>query len=228
MKGLTKKEMAALDEAMIRIGIDVPRMMELAGLFTALVAADLIRHDKKKKILVMGGPGNNGGDGLVAARHLLNWGYRTDVAFATAVKRLKPVPMQQWKILKNMRIRPVKKIRWRDYGLIIDALLGYNASENPRKGFAEMITAANSSKVPILAVDLPSGLDASGKAWNPCIEAKATIALSAMKKGLLHSRRHTGKVLVSYMTVPDEISRKFGLGRFSEKRLIAGASRPFS
>ena len=227
MKALTKEEMAAIDQAMIRIGIDVPRMMELAGLFTALAAAGLINHDKKKKILVMSGPGNNGGDGLVAARHLLNWGYATDVAFATPAGQFKEVPMQQWKILKNMGVRAMKKIRWRGYGLIIDALLGYNVSGNPRGAFAGLITAANGSKVPILAVDLPSGLDASGKACDPCIEAKATIALSAMKKGLLNSRKHAGKVLLSYVGVPDSVNRRFGLRRFSEKNLIAGASRLF-
>ena len=105
MKALDKKEMTALDDAMIRIGIDVPRMMELAGLFSALAAADVIGNNKKDKILVMAGPGNNGGDGLVAARHLLNWGYETDVALATPQKKLKEIPRQQWKILKNMGIK---------------------------------------------------------------------------------------------------------------------------
>ena len=227
MKALTRKEMAALDAAMIRIGIDVPRMMELAGLFIAITATDMIRHDRKKRVLVMSGSGNNGGDGMVAARHLLNWGYRTEVALAAGAKSLKNVPGQQWKILKNMGVRSVKKIRWRGYGLIIDALLGYNVRGNPRGEFAKLITAANNSKIPILAVDLPSGLDASGRAFNPCIEAKTTIALAAMKKGLPRSRKLTGKVLLAYMTVPNLINKRFGLRRFSEKKLVEGANQPF-
>ena len=224
MKAKTRKEMAALDAAMIRIGIDVPRMMELAGLFIATASADLIRHDRKKRVLVMSGSGNNGGDGLVAARHLLNWGYRTDVVLATSAKNLKDVPGQQWKILKNMGVTPVKKIRWSGYGLIIDALLGYNVRGNPRGEFARLITDANNSKVPILAVDLPSGLDASGRTFTPCIKAKTTIALSVVKKGLLNSGKLTGKVLLAYMTVPDVINKKFGLSRFSEKKLVAGVN----
>ena len=95
MKALTKKQMAKLDEDMVRLGIDVPRMMELAGLFVASAAASMANG----KILALCGTGNNGGDALAAARHLLNWGHKTDVAFASP--RFKPEPLHQWKILRK-------------------------------------------------------------------------------------------------------------------------------
>lgn len=213
--------MNRLDDAMVSLGIDVPRMMELAGLFVASAAASMAGGNKK--ILALSGTGNNGGDALVAARHLLNWGHRTDVALASP--RLKPVPMSQWKILKKMKVKEKKKIRWNSYSLIIDGLLGYNASGDPRGRHAEMIRAANESGASVLAVDLPSGLDATtGKPGSPCIEAEATISLTAPKKGLLakHAGKKAGKILVAYMTVPEALGRRFGIkSAFSEKNLIS-------
>lgn len=214
--------MTALDKAMIKLGIDVPRMMELAGFFVAAAATSIVKNDKRKKILVLSGTGNNGGDSLVAARHLINWGYRVDVCFAGS--KLKPVPLHQWKILQRMGVKEAKKVDYSKYGLIIDGLLGYNISGNPRSRYAEMIRAANNSKVQILSIDLPSGLDATtGKAYDPCIRAKTTVALSAVKKGLLaeKAKKHAGRILVAYMTVPEVVAKKFNLGNmFSEKNLI--------
>ncbi len=221
MKALTKKEMALLDKAMIKLGIDVPRMMELAGLFTAVTATTMIKNDKKKKILILSGTGNNGGDGLVAARHLLNWKYKVDVVFATSTNKLKPMPLHQWKILKRIGVKETKNVNFKKYSLIIDGLLGYNINGNPRGKFAKLIISANNSKLPILSIDLPSGLDATtGKAYNPCIKAITTLALTAAKKGLINSSK-TGKLLVSYMTVPEVVNKKFKLkNMFSEKSLI--------
>lgn len=220
MKALTKAEMAALDDQMVKMGIDIPRMMELAGLFVAITAAKMA----KGKILVLSGTGNNGGDGLAAGRHLLNWGHKVDIAFATNTNKLRPMPLRQWKILKNMQVKETINIVWNKYSLIIDGLLGYNIKGNPKGKYAKLITAANKSKIPILAIDLPSGLDAtSGKPAIPCIRATSTIALSAAKKGLLKraAKPYVGKLLVSYMTVPDVVSRKFKLSKvFNEKKLI--------
>lgn len=224
MRALTKEEMAKLDNEMVKLGIDVPRMMELAGLFVALTATAMVKNKKTKKILILSGTGNNGGDGLVAARHLFNWGYRVGIAFATSANKLKPAPFHQWRILKRLGLKERKRINWKDYGLIIDALLGYNISGNPRGNFAKLITAANKSRIPILAVDLPSGLDATtGKACSPCVKATTTIALTAAKKGLLkeHAKKYVGKLLVSYMAVPEVVNKRFCLKNiFSEKRLI--------
>jgi len=221
MKALSKKEMITLDAEMIKLGIDVPRMMELAGFFVAIAATIIIKNKHKKKILILSGTGNNGGDSLVAARHLLNWGYKVDVAFASS--KLKPMASQQWKILKNMKLKAIKNINYKNHSLIIDGLLGYNINGNPHNSFARMITAANKSKIPILAIDLPSGLDATtGHAYEPCIRATTTIALSAVKQGLLKSKKNTGKVLVAYMSVPDIINKRFHINKiFSEKKLIS-------
>ena len=108
MKALTKKEMAKLDQEMIKLGIDVPRMMELAGLFVAVTATTLVKN--KRKILVLSGTGNNGGDGLVAARHLINRGYKIDISFPTPTNNLKQIPLHQWNILRKMKVKAIKKL----------------------------------------------------------------------------------------------------------------------
>ena len=223
MKTLTRKEMKAVDDAMIKLGIDVPRMMELAGLYVAMAATDIMKHNTGKRILMLSGIGNNGGDALVAARHLLNWKYKADIAFATSTNKLKPMALHQWKILRNIGVKATKRIDWKRYGLIVDGLLGYNINGNPRSKFVKIISAANNSNVPILSIDLPSGLDATtGRAYEPCIKASTTIALTAVKAGLLkkNAKKYTGKLLVSYMTVPNIINKKFRLQGFSEKNLI--------
>ena len=103
-------------------------------------------------------------------------------------------------------------------------MLGYSISGGPRGAFARLIERANESKAPVLAVDLPSGLDATaGKIHDPCIKATATIALTAVKKGLLqkNAEKQVGKLFVAYMTVPETINKKFGIKNvFSEKKLI--------
>jgi hydroxyethylthiazole kinase-like uncharacterized protein yjeF len=223
MKALTKQQMATLDAAMVKMGIDVPRMMELAGLFTALAAAGMLHH-KKQPILALSGTGNNGGDALVAARHLLNWGYRVNIAFASPQKKLKSVPTQQWRIVQKMGAKETKKPQWSQYALIIDGLLGYNLKGNPKGRYAGLIRSANSSGIPILAIDLPSGLDAtSGKAFEPCIRAAATLALTAPKKGTVNkkSKPYVGNLYTAYMTVPAVINKKFGLRNpFTAQSLI--------
>ncbi len=171
----------------------------------------------------MAGAGKNGGDALVAVRHLLNWNFKVDVVLATSIAKLKPVTRRQWKILGAMGIRQKKMVNG-SYGLIIDGLLGFNAKGNPRDNYATLIEAANDSKIPILAVDLPSGLDATtGKAYEPCIKATATICLAALKTGLVpkSSKKYVGKILLAYMGVPEVVAKRFGLKNFfSERTLI--------
>ena len=88
-------------------------------------------------------------------------------------------------------------------------MLGYNAKGNPYGAIKELIGLANKSEGKILAVDLPSGLDPdTGKIYDPFIKADYTLTLSYPKKGLLKARKYTGKIYLSYLTIPKELSRK--------------------
>jgi len=217
---VTKQQMGLIDNLMVKSqGIDILMMMELAGLDVALLAA---KTSQGKKIAVLCGKGNNGGDGIAAARHLTNFGFECTLIFPFAATVLRKEPGKQFSIARKMKIKNVyyptekeKCIRAiKHSALIIDALLGYNLKGNPRKHFANLIDVANNSKKEILSIDNPSGLDAStGKDYKPCILASKTISLSTPKKGLLtaNGKKFAGKIFVGYMSVPKEVYMKSNL-----------------
>ena len=199
--------MIELDKLMNEYGISVEQMMELAGLHTAQLAMKL---SKGKRILVMAGSRNNGGDGLVAARHLHNLGYKVD--FVLAKKELSNNCKVQHDILKPIGVNEVEFST--NYDLLIDALLGFNLKGDPKGKYAELIELANNCGIPILSVDLPSGLDAdSGKPSNPCIKAKWTITMASAKKGMLteEGKKLCGEIYVAYIGVPKILFKKLGV-----------------
>ncbi len=98
--------------------------------------------------------------------------------------------------------------------LLIDALLGYNLQGNPRDPIATMIREANESEVPILAVDIPSGLQGdSGKPLSPTIKAHSTITLALPKVGLLteKAKEYVGELYVADLSVPSMVYKKLGI-----------------
>ena len=174
-----------------RYGLTTLLLMESAGLAVARVARRLLPPPvSERAVVILAGPGNNGGDGLVAARRLLAWGvnvavytsYDLDVArdpsraqveLATAagveVQSWEPSPeelevgaQELEEVAEDSEDAEVSAdaADLATYDLVIDALLGYGAGGEPRPPMDEMIEAANRSGTPILAVDSPSGLDA--------------------------------------------------------------------
>ena len=167
MRSISVKEAQAFDRyAQEKLGIPSIILMENAGRSVAEEAIKMVRT--RTKIVVVCGVGNNGGDGLVAARHLVNAGKKVEVYIIGKTSKLKADPKINFNILKKMGIR-VKKasegIRGgRREGIIIDALFGIGLKSEVREPYASVINLMNKSKKPILSVDVPSGLDAdSGK-----------------------------------------------------------------
>jgi len=212
MQAITKEQMIELDRIMIEdLGIDVPIMMENAALGVAQAAKGLAQG---KNILILAGHGNNGGDGLAAARHLYNWGYAVTVALASDVSKLKADSLKQYNILKKLQVKFVDKVDCTEYDLIIDSLLGYNIEGDPKGRFADLINQSNESTKPILAVDIPSGLNATtGEVYQPCIKAAQTVSLSIAKTGLLKesAQPYVGKLSIAYMSVPNQVYEKFNV-----------------
>jgi len=219
MKSITSKQMASVDDLMIDYyGISILQMMENAGLSLAMLVSKITNYNKKKNIVILVGKANNGGGGLVAARHLHNFGYNVVVILSSSLKK---VPLKQLSILKKMKVtiynfnnkknKNIKKII-NDSELILDALLGYNSKGNPYGTIKDLIEIANNSKKKILSLDIPSGLDPdTGKIYNPCIKANYTLTLAYQKKGLLNNKKYVGKLYLSYLTIPRELSRKLKL-----------------
>lgn len=212
---VTADEMKEIDKAASDdYGLDVLSLMENAGLATATVAKDMLGGDPKgKRIACLAGKGNNGGDGLVAARHLSNWGAEVSVILAVRPDELEGIPAKQFSTVQRPGIRILTpEAELGGYDLLLDALLGYNAKGDPREPVASLIRNANASGVPILAVDLPSGLDpTTGEPNDPCIVAKATVTLALPKTGFLNpkSKTFTGRLCLADISIPRALYQRY-------------------
>lgn len=203
---LSTRQMKEVDRLMVKeFGIGLIQMMENAGRSLAALARRLGGGTVLgKSIIVLCGTGNNGGGGMVAARHLHNWGAQVQVVLTGDTTRLKKVPARQWKIVEKLGLnRILPDLEPAD--LILDALLGYGAQGDPRPLLADWIERANASAVPILSLDSPSGLDTTtGKPGQPCIRAEATMTLALPKTGLLvpQARPFVGELYLADIGVP--------------------------
>lgn len=213
---VTTAQMMEVDRLMVdRYHITLSQMMENAGRNLADFARrKLGGRVQGRTVTVLCGSGNNGGGGMVAARHLHNWGARLNVVLAAQQGRLKDVPAQQWSILETLHLDQVS-LDLKSSDLILDALLGYGSSGNPRSPVREWIERANGSGVPILSLDSPSGLDTTtGGAGQPCIRAAATMTLALPKTGLLvpAARDYVGELYLADIGVPPELYAASSLG----------------
>ncbi|MBI3244677.1 MAG: NAD(P)H-hydrate epimerase [Chloroflexi bacterium] len=216
LPSLTTAQMADVDRLMIEeYSILLIQMMENAGRNLAEQARRMLDGQLAgRHIVVLCGAGNNGGGGMVAARHLHNRGASVRVKFVGDPARLKDVPAHQWRILQAMDLAKNDDPDLAQADLIIDALIGYGLSGDPRRATAEWIVQANLSGRPILALDTPSGLDATtGVPGSPCIRANATLTLALPKAGLLqvNARHFVGGLYLADISVPPELYRRIGV-----------------
>jgi NAD(P)H-hydrate epimerase len=162
-------------------------------------------------ILILCGGGNNGGDGLAVARHLHNRGHAVRIGLTVAPARYQGDALINWNVTQAMTLSTelatpalVAQARW---ALIIDAIFGTGLAEPPREPFPSLAVAVNDTHVPVLAVDLPSGLDCdTGRPLGVCIRASRTVTFVAMKQGFANpeSRQWTGEVTVGDIGCPAE------------------------
>jgi NAD(P)H-hydrate epimerase len=213
----SSEDMKRLDSAAIQgCGIDVLSLMENAGACVATLSRLLLNGSVAgKRVVCLAGKGNNGGDGLVAARHLSNWGASVQAILASPSQDFGGVASVQLRSATSMGI-PLLDAETDLAGsdLILDALLGYSARGAPREPMAGMIRRANASKVPILAVDIPSGLDPdSGVPNDPTIRARATMTLALPKEGFLNpdSKSFVGDLYIGDVSIPLKAYAEAGL-----------------
>lgn len=205
------EQMREVDRAMIDdFHIELIQMMENAGRALAHLARSrfLGGDPRRKTVVVLAGTGGNGGGALVCARRLHNYGAQVR-AFATKpAEAFAAVPAQQLDILDRMgvTISAAEGIgEAEDPSLVIDGLIGYSLRGAPRGGAAGLIRWANERTAPTLALDVPSGVDASsGEVFDPAIRAAATMTLALPKTGLRSpgARERVGELYLADIGVP--------------------------
>jgi len=201
-------------------------------------------HLSREHWLILVGKGNNGGDGLVCARHLADAGMAVSLLYAEPPERLRGEAAAQYRIVRALGLpgtvydpeRGGAELQgWKQGGSVqggsgqgqsvrgeiiqggnsrvrqmpvtglVDALLGTGTTGAPRGVYASLIREANASGLPIVAADLPSGLDAdTGAVHDPCIRARVTVSLAFLKAGLTQypGARAAGDVVVRYIGIP--------------------------
>ncbi len=202
---VTADQMREIDcIAIEETGPNLYQMMENAGRNLAELTMDLLGSDwQKANIIVLAGSGGNGGGGICAARHLANR-YANVFLCLASPDRLGKVPAFQHKTFRSTTGKEVEPtgLSREHPDLIVDALIGYGLTLAPQGVVAELVDWANSTGAPTLALDVPSGVDATtGDAPGVSINARWTMTLALPKTGLLPAR--TGQLFLADIGIPE-------------------------
>ena len=210
---ITAEQMIEVDRMMVEdYGIQLIQMMENAGRNLAILARNRFLNGNVTgtKVTVLAGSGGNGGGAMVSARHLHNWGAVVSLFLTRPVKELNDTIKIQAEILKRMSIQsmPADLLdQSNPADLILDGIIGYSLKGVPQGTAATMIQWANRQNVSILALDVPSGLDAStGMVLEPAIRAAATMTLALPKIGLRTTKLDlVGELYLADIGVPPQL-----------------------
>jgi ADP-dependent NAD(P)H-hydrate dehydratase / NAD(P)H-hydrate epimerase len=212
---LTTAEMAEADRLAIAGGVAGLELMESAGRAVVDAAARL----QGRRVVVVAGPGNNGGDGFVAARYLAERGVAATVSFVGDRKRLKgdaALAAQRW----TGPVEEGSPASLRNNDLIIDALFGAGLDRDVEGLPRAMIAAMNASGTPIIAVDLPSGVNGTtGQVMGAAVEAIRTVTFFRRKTGhlLLPGRIHCGAIEVADIGIPARVLDQIKPATFADE-----------
>ncbi len=223
MKVLTGSQMAELDRVAIEaIGMPSLVLMENAGRSVFQVIQERIPDFAQKKIAIVCGKGNNGGDGLVVARHLINHGAMVDVFVLSTLAKLSDEAETNATILhrsdevihcitdKDQLSQMASALSQAD--LIVDAIFGTGFTGEVRGLAAQVIELINLSPAQVLSIDIPSGVESdTGKAPGPAVMADLTITLALPKVGLLFypGRGYVGELFIGDVGYPRSLIQNF-------------------
>jgi len=215
-------------EAAAAAGKKPPQLMEKAGLAAAELARE-VSGGTGKPVLVLAGPGNNGGDAFVVARHLKKWYFKVTVVFAGEEKKLSvdaKAALGAWRKAGGT-ITPSLPTS-RQWGLVVDGIFGIGLERDVTGRHAEWINTVSSLRVPILALDLPSGLHSdTGQTMGCAIRATHTVTFIALKPGLLtlDGPDHCGELHLRSLDLDAQALRPAS-GFLVGREVIASALKP--
>lgn len=219
MKIVTAEEMRGIDQrASQEYGVASLILMENAGIRVVEVAETYLENSTLRRVVIVAGKGNNGGDGLVVARHLMNSGARVDTFLLGDPEEMTPDTRVNYEILRKMEARlfPLKDedglnrllISTLSADLIIDALYGISFRGRLREFDSQVVSIMNQARKPIVAVDIPSGVEAdTGRVIGEAVRASWTVTLALPKLGLLLEPgcSFAGRVTVADISIPSKL-----------------------
>jgi hydroxyethylthiazole kinase-like uncharacterized protein yjeF len=214
---LTAEEMACADRLTSEGGVPGATLMENAG---RAVADEVSRRfPDAETVAVLCGPGNNGGDGFVAARHLKERGYKVRLGFNGDPARLPAdaaAMAERWGEARQKLSSDLLS----GGDVVVDALFGASLARPIEGAFAELIDRVNASDLPVVAIDVPSGIDGTtGEVRGTAIKAIATVTFFRRKPGhlLLPGRLHCGEVKLAQIGIPDSVLATIAPKTFANK-----------
>ena len=204
-------------------GITLGMLMQQAG---REIARAIQEHEDidGSMIAIFCGTGGNGGDGMVAARHLHEAGADVELYLVSSEDKFSSSDTSDnWRILQKMdgifkealpTESSIKKCKaFNDADIVVDALLGFGLSSDVREPIRSAIKKIKKSDAVIYSIDVPSGIDSeTGKIWGVAVEADYTITLHAPKTGLMNAAKNTGKVIIASIGIPPEAETTCGNG----------------
>ena len=210
---ITVKQMMQIEENGHQMGFLRKFMMENAGAAVVKRLVEKFGDVKSKNVLVFAGLGNNGGDGLVIARHLVGYGASVTVCLLGESDNIRSEECSwNWNLLEKMK--SVKLLTGGnlgdlnnlEFGLIIDGILGTGISGEIREPHASAITFINkSNKLGVAAIDVPSGLNPdTGETNQVCVRANITVTFHRMKVGMQKRTDVCGEIFVEKIGIPPE------------------------
>jgi len=209
---ITVKQMMQIEENGHQMGFLRKFMMENAGAAATKRLVEKFGDVKSKNVLVFAGLGNNGGDGLVIARHLVGYGSNVTVFLLGEVDNIRSEECSwNWNLLEKMESIKLltggnlEYLNNLEFDIIIDGILGTGISGEIREPQASTITYINKSNAFKLAVDVPSGVDPdTGNKNSPHVTADMTVTFHRMKVGMPKRKDVCGEIFVEKIGIPQE------------------------
>ena len=223
---LNSKEIIKAETESFKIGISEDQLMESAGLKVVLAIKS---RWKRRRVVILCGPGNNGGDGFVVARLLLNQGWPVKVLLIKNVDGIKGLARRSLQKLINIggKVSPVKKdyLEWGE--LFVDACFGSGLSRNLDSNIVEIFSYCKMLKSPIISIDIPSGINCdTGNLMGGAIRSDLTVTFFRPKRAhfLLPGKDYCGDIIVDDIGIPDNVIKyldnKCFLNNFDSLNLI--------
>jgi NAD(P)H-hydrate epimerase len=220
MKSLNTQQIQELDRLAIEwIGIPSMVLMENAGRAVVQEVWRALANRLEKQVVILAGVGNNGGDGLVVGRYLLEKGSATRIYVVGELPDLKNDSKAQYQILRKLghHVQFIQKLSDDDVnhikscGVIIDALFGVGLNRLISEPFQSIVSLINQSQKHVISIDIPTGLNATtGEIFGSCVKADSTVTFSFPKEGFFNNDgpKYTGQIVVADIGIPQGLFKK--------------------